>query len=315
MMPAHSLNLETRLGPLRLRSPIVLASGTWGYGTEGADFIDYSKIGALVMKGITLQPRRGNPGPRIHETSSGILNSVGLENVGIDDLLKSKLPAVSNLPCAVIANFSGYEIDEYPQMARMLNGARRLDAIEANLSCPNVKAGGKVWATDAELVHTITRSIRSAAPDKPLFIKLSPNVTDIRPIADAAIRGGADGLTIANCLLGIAIDPTKRQPVFRNSVAGMSGPAVKPIILRLVWEVATEFSGFPVIGLGGVFRGVDVAEYLIAGAQAVGVGSASLAFPDAAMRIHREFSEYCSTHGITTAKELYRNAIEGESNR
>ena len=308
-MPASSAksttpSLAVRLGPLQLATPAVLASGTWGYGPEGADFIDYARMGAIAVKGVTRQPRAGNPPPRLQEVASGVINSVGLENVGVESLLADKLPAIRDIECAVIVNFAGGTIEEYGEVAGMLTAGARVDALEANVSCPNVEAGGKAFGTNPSQVSEIARRVKDAAPGLPIFIKLAPGVTDIVEIVEAAMDGGADGVTIANCYLGLALEVRRRRPVFRNIVAGMSGPAIKPLTLRLVYEIHKAMPDVPIIGLGGVNSGEDVAEYLLAGASAVGIGAASLAHPGAAMRIVDEFEQFLLEEKIERAQDL-----------
>ncbi|MCB2155009.1 dihydroorotate dehydrogenase [bacterium] len=297
-------SLAVDLTSMKLATPAVLASGTWGYGPEGSEFVDYARIGAIAVKGVTRQPRAGNPPPRLRNIPSGVLNSVGLENVGVDALLAEKLPAIRDIECSVIVNFAGGNIAEYGEIAAMLVDGARVDALEANVSCPNVEAGGKAFGTNPAQVREIARVVKDAAPKLPLFMKLAPGVTDIVEIVDAAMAGGADGVTIANCWLGLSLDVRRRRPIFRNIVAGMSGPAVKPLTLRLVHEVHKAMPGVPIIGLGGVNCGEDVAEYLLAGASAVGIGAASLAHPGAAMRIVDEFEQFLREENIERATDL-----------
>ncbi len=296
--------LAVNLAGVPLASPIVMASGTWGYGTEGQEFLNYKRIGAIATKGVTLKPRIGNPPPRLKETPSGLLNSVGLENIGIDTYLEEKLPALKDCPSAIIANYAGFTISEFVKLTRMLAAEESIAILEANVSCPNVEEGGKAFGTNAKQIHEIAKLIRTEAQGKPFFLKLSPNVTDIVEIADAALEGGASGLTIANCYVGLAINIRRRRPHFQNIMAGLSGPAIKPLTLRLVYEVRQAFPQIPIIGLGGVMNGSDVVEYLLAGADAVGIGVASISNPSAAERILQEVEAYLQDQGLASVQEL-----------
>lgn len=303
-----SPDLRMVLGPLTLATPIVLASGTWGYGPEVAPYLGWHRIGALVPKGLTREPWPGNPFPRIVETTGAILNSVGLQNVGLDAFLAEKLPQIRDYPTVRLANISGRTLEDYPAMAARLSGVAGIDGIEVNVSCPNVKAGGAAFGLDAQAVGGIVREVRAAAPHAPLFIKLSPNVTRIVPIAEAAMAAGATGLTIANTFLGMAIDIEARRPLLANSVGGLCGPATKPMALRLVWEVARAMPGVPIIGVGGVRTAEDAIEFLMAGASAVGIATAALTDPRIAMEVVDGVEAWCAARGVESAAELVRAA-------
>ncbi|HTK77523.1 MAG TPA: dihydroorotate dehydrogenase [Gemmataceae bacterium] len=275
-------DLTVAVGRLSLRNPILVASGTVGYAREMAGLVDFAKLGGIVPKTVTAQPRIGNTPPRTYETASGLLNAIGLDNDGIEHFIAHHLPYLRTLPTAIIGNIAGKTADEFPEMAAKIGREPGLAALELNLSCPNV-AGGIDFATDPGVTRRIVRACRDACP-LPLLAKLTPNVTDIVPIAKAAADGGADAVTLVNTFVGIAIDWRKKKPILGNVTGGLSGPAIKPLALRLVWQVA-KTKAVPVIGVGGIATLDDVMEFLVAGATAVQLGTVNFYDPTAAQRI------------------------------
>ncbi len=268
---------------LKLINPVMTSSGTFGYGDEYCDLIDIQKLGAVVCKGTTLRPRDGNPQPRIVEVSSGILNSVGLQNIGVEALVKDKAPLWATWQVPVIVNIAGDTVDEYAQVASKLEGVAGISSIEVNISCPNVKAGGMQFGTDPQVAAEVTRAVKSAT-SLPVIVKLSPNVSDIVLIAKAVEKAGADAISLINTIWGMAIDTKKRKPVLGNIMGGLSGPAVKPVALYMVYKVAGAV-GIPVIGCGGIANAGDALEFIMAGATAVQVGTATLTNPRAALEV------------------------------
>lgn len=281
-------NMEVSIGGLKLKNPVMTASGTFGFGREYGEFYDLSNLGAVVVKGLTLKPREGNKAPRIAETPAGILNSVGLQNPGIEAFLEHELPYLRQYDTAVIANIAGNTVDEYCEMAETLES--KVDAIELNISCPNVKEGGVAFGTKCDSVYNITKSVKAHCK-VPLIVKLSPNVTDITEIALSAEAGGADCLSLINTLLGMAIDINSRKPILANVVGGLSGPAVKPVAIRMVWQVAQAVK-VPVIGMGGISSWQDAAEFILAGASAVALGTYNFVNPCAPLEILDGLREY-----------------------
>jgi dihydroorotate dehydrogenase (NAD+) catalytic subunit len=275
-------DLTVAVGRLSLRNPILVASGTVGYAREMAGLVDFAKLGGIVPKTVTAQPRIGNTPPRTYETASGLLNAIGLDNDGIEHFIAHHLPYLRTLPTAIIGNIAGKTADEFPEMAAKIGREPGLAALELNLSCPNV-AGGIDFATDPGVTRRIVRACRDACP-LPLLAKLTPNVTDIVPIAKAAADGGADAVTLVNTFVGMAIDWRKKKPILGNVTGGLSGPAIKPLALRLVWQVA-KTKAVPVIGVGGIATLDDVMEFLVAGATAVQLGTVNFYDPTAAQRI------------------------------
>jgi dihydroorotate dehydrogenase (NAD+) catalytic subunit len=278
-------NLNVTLNRLSLRNPILVASGTFGYARETAAFIDFSKLGGIIPKTVTPLPRAGNPPPRTIETSCGMLNSIGLDNDGIDYFIEKHLDYLLSLDCPIIANVAGHNAEEFQQLAERLNDFPQLAAVELNISCPNV-SGGVDFATNPELTHQVVSSVRNAC-DLPVIAKLTPNVANVIEIAQAAADGGADAVTLINTLLGMAIDWKKRKPILGNVVGGLSGPAIKPVALRIVWQVASNVD-VPVIGVGGIQSLDDVLEFLVAGASAIQIGTASFYNPGLAARLGDE---------------------------
>ncbi|MGD2080818.1 MAG: dihydroorotate dehydrogenase, partial [Nitrospirota bacterium] len=264
------MNLQVAIGKLGLKNPVMTASGTFGYGREFEEFVDLGSLGAVVMKGITLEPRDGNPPPRIHETACGMLNAIGFQNVGLERFLGEKLPYIRKYDTKVIANILGNTPGEYVKLAGALDGAG-VDGIEVNVSCPNVKRGGIEFCADSVTLGRLVKDIRKAVGSSTLIIKLSPNIADITVPARVAQEEGADAVSLINTLPGMAIDVHTRRPMLANVIGGLSGPAIKPVALRMVWQVSGAV-GIPVIGMGGIRSGEDAVEFLLAGATAVAVG-------------------------------------------
>jgi dihydroorotate dehydrogenase (NAD+) catalytic subunit len=300
---AKEPDLRTVLGPLVLRSPVVTASGTFGYGREYDQLVDFSRLGAVSVKGITLEARAGNPPPRICETPGGMLNAIGLENPGVDVFLADKLPWLAERAIPVIANINGTTVGEYVRLAQRLTGAPGIVAIELNISCPNVDHGGMEFGKDPTATHEVVSAVR-AATDLPVVVKLSPNVTSIADIAGAAVNAGADCLSLINTLLGMAIDIHSHRPRLARGGGGLSGPAIKPVAVRMVWEVHRALPEVPLIGMGGIMTGADAVEFLLAGASAVAVGTASFVDPGAANHVLDGIIEYAQHVGIDNVSDL-----------
>jgi len=292
-LKAHRLNIE--IGKIKLKNPVMAASGTFGYGEEFKDLIDLKVLGAIVTKTITLMPRQGNPMPRVCETSSGMLNAIGLQNKGVDNFIDEKLPYLSRIGTCIIVSISGDNIQEFRKLARRLDKEKAVNGIELNISCPNVKAQGLI-AQDANATYEVVKEVREVT-GKALITKLSPNVTDIVEIAQAACKGGTDAVSLVNTFFGMAIDIETGKPRLGNITGGLSGPCIKPIALRMVWDVARNISK-PVIGMGGIMCAEDAIEFLLAGAKAVGIGTASLVEPGVCGKIIKGIKEYCSSDMI-----------------
>ena len=271
------VNLSVDVAGMALRNPIMTASGTFGYGAEFAPYMDLQSIGAIVTKGLSLRPQAGNDTPRIIETPAGMLNAIGLQNVGIDAFVEKKVPFLRTVNTPCIANFFGNTVEEYAEMARRLDAIPEVAGLEMNISCPNVKCGGIQFGSDPVSAATVVAACRAAC-NKPLIVKLSPNVTDVVAMARACVDAGADSLSLINTLVGMAIDIKTRRPVLANTTGGLSGPAIKPVALRMVWQVAQAVK-VPLIGIGGIMSATDVVEFLLAGATAVQVGTASFVTP------------------------------------
>ncbi|HZY83330.1 MAG TPA: dihydroorotate dehydrogenase [Gemmataceae bacterium] len=295
------IDLSVTLGRLHLRNPILVASGTFGYAREMAGVVDFARLGGVIPKTVTRQPRVGNPPPRTVETASGMLNAIGLDNDGIEHFLRHHVPYLRTLPTAVIANVAGKNEGEFVEMAAMLAGVEGLAAVELNLSCPNV-AGGVDFATDAAVTRRVVRGVRDACP-LPVIAKLTPNVTDIVPIAQAAAEAGADAVSLVNTFVGLAVDWRRRRPVLGNVTGGLSGPAIKPLALRLVWRVARHVA-VPVIGVGGIATLDDVMEFLVAGASAVQLGTVNFYDPTASARIAGLLPEALAQLGAGSVREV-----------
>jgi len=286
-------DLSTEICGVSLKNPVIAASGTFGFGREVNWFFPIEKLGAVAVKGLTLQPRPGNPPPRVAETPAGMLNSVGLQNPGVDVFIEEQLPWLSK-KVPVIANINGNTVEEYCRVAEKLRG-KPVSLLELNISCPNVKQGGVHFGTDPAMVREVVSAVKSVSA-QPLIVKLTPNVTDIAEMAIAACEGGADALSLINTLLGLAIDAKTKRPVLGNVLGGLSGPAVKPVALRMVWQVSRAVT-VPIIGMGGIMTGEDAVEFLLAGASAVMVGTATIADPMAALRIVSEMDAFIDEHG------------------
>lgn len=299
-----ALDMSVRLGGLELRNPVVTASGTFASGCEFADFVDLSRLGAIITKGVSLGPWPGNASPRIAETASGMLNSIGLQNPGVEAFVAKDLAWLAeHAPTTpVIVNVSGHSVDDYVGVIERLEREPGVAAYEVNISCPNVDAGGMAFGTDCASAAAVTVACREAT-SRPLIVKLSPNVTDIAAIARSVEEAGADAISLINTLLGMAIDAERRRPRLARVVGGLSGPAIKPVALRMVWQVANAVD-VPLIGMGGIAGGTDAVEFLLAGATAVAVGTANFVDPRAAMLVVDGVSEYCHRHGITRVAEL-----------
>ncbi|MDE6080224.1 MAG: dihydroorotate dehydrogenase [Duncaniella sp.] len=289
-------------GGLELQNPVMTASGTFGYGTEFAPFIDLSRLGAYIVKGTTLNHREGNPYPRMVETPSGMLNAVGLQNKGVDYFIHHIYPEIRHNGSRLIVNVSGARTEDYVETARRLATLDDVAAIEVNISCPNVKEGGMAFGTTCEGAAEVTKAVR-AVYRKPLIVKLSPNVTSIADIARAVEAEGADSVSLINTLLGMAIDVERRRPCLSTVTGGLSGPAVRPIAVRMVWQVAKAVK-IPVIGLGGIMDGRDAIEFMLAGASAVEVGTANFVDPAVTMKIIDYMEDYCARHGISDINEI-----------
>ncbi|MEI7611922.1 MAG: dihydroorotate dehydrogenase [Betaproteobacteria bacterium] len=295
-------DMTVNLAGIPLRNPVMTASGTFGYGEEFVDYVDLRSIGAFVTKGLSLKPRAGNPTPRIVETPGGMLNAIGLQNVGIEAFIAKKVPFLRSVDTPAIANFFGDTIDEYAEMAGRLNEIPEVCALEMNISCPNVKQGGIVFGTDPACAASVVAACR-AATDKPLIVKLSPNVTDVVAMARACVDAGADSLSLINTLIGMAIDLQRRRPVLANITGGFSGPAIKPVALRMVWQVAKAVK-VPIIGIGGIMNATDALEFILAGATAVQVGTASFINPGAAQTIAEDMESWMIANGVDDIKSL-----------
>ena len=305
MNVATSVDLSVNVGALRLANPILAASGTFGYGVEFAHLVDLNRLGGIVVKGLSLEPMAGAPAPRLCETPSGMLNAVGLQNVGVRAFIAEKLPALRQYRAAVIANVFGYTIDEYVGVIRILEEAEGLAAYELNISCPNTAHGGIQFGSDPQMVSEVVSAARRAAR-RPLWVKLSPNVTDIGVIAKAAEEAGADALTVANTYQAMSIDVQTRKSRLGRATGGLSGPAIRPITLRLVYE-ASRVVKIPIIGLGGVEKADDALEYIVAGASAVQVGTANFSEPRACEDILDQMERYCSGNKINNISNLIGN--------
>ena len=300
---AAAVDLSVNVGALRLSNPILAASGTFGYGVEFAQLVDLNRLGGIVVKGLSLEPIAGAPAPRLCETASGMLNAVGLQNVGVRAFVAEKLPALRQYHTAVVANVFGYTVDDYVGVIRILEESEGLAAYELNISCPNTSHGGLQFGSDPQMVSEVVSAARSAAVRRPLWVKLSPNVTDIGIIARAAAEAGADALTVANTYQAMSIDVQTRKSRLGRLTGGLSGPAIKPITLRLVYE-ARRAVKIPVIGLGGIEKADDVLEYIIAGASAVEVGTANFSAPTACLDILDRLEIACRASNINKISSL-----------
>jgi len=296
------LNTNIKIGNLTLKNPITAASGTAGYGEELSRFIDISKIGAIFTKGLSLEPRRGNEGNRIIETPSGVLNSIGLENVGLKVFIEEKLPFIIKSGATAIPNIAGHSIDENIELCRILSQTDNIEALELNVSCPNVKQGGMTFGTDLNIFTELVEKVRDVTKCC-LIVKLSPNVTDITQFAVRAEEIGADAISAVNTLLGMKIDIKKRKPYFKNKVAGLSGPAIMPVALRIVYQIYDKVK-IPVIGMGGINRVEDVVEFMMAGASAVSIGTANMVDPAISEKLVTDLEQYMQRESFASIDEL-----------
>jgi dihydroorotate dehydrogenase (NAD+) catalytic subunit len=295
-------DLSVTVAGVKLRNPVIAASGTFGYGREYEGLLDIAGLGGICTKGLTINPRPGNQGVRIYETPSGMMNSIGLENPGISAFIETELPGLKRLGPAIIANLSGSTVTEYVQGARIL-GNSDVDMIELNISCPNVKSGGMTFGLEPETAASLTRQVRKAASKKPLMVKLSPNAPDIAAVAQACVNAGADAISLINTFKAMVIDINARKPVFENISAGLSGPCIRPIALRMVWELYDAVK-VPIIGIGGIACAEDALEYLLAGAAAIQVGSATFAHPPAMNEIIVGIKTYMKEKNFAQIKNL-----------
>ncbi len=296
------MKLEVSIGGIAMKNPVATASGTFGFGAEYASYIDLNQLGALVVKGITVHPREGNPTPRLVETAAGVLNSIGLQNPGVEKFIDQLLPGLAAYDLPVIVNIAGDNVQDYGQLAARLDRASGVAGFEVNISCPNVKKGGMQFGSDPVMAAEVTRAVK-AATDKPVIVKLSPNVTSIVTVAEKVARAGADALSMINTLLGMAIDLKTRRPVLGNVLGGLSGPAVKPVAVRAVWQVYREV-GLPIIGMGGIVTGADAVEFILAGATAVAIGTANFVNPRATMDVLSGIKHYMIKNGVRDINEL-----------
>ena len=295
-------NLNVNIGELKLKNPVMTASGTFGYGEEFMDFIDIARIGGIIVKGTTIHKREGNPYPRMAETPSGMLNAVGLQNKGVNYFVKHIYPRIKDIKTNIIVNVSGSAIEEYVQTAEIINELVNIPAIELNISCPNVKQGGMAFGVSAQGAESVVKAVRSVYK-KTLIVKLSPNVTDITEIARAVEYSGADSVSLINTLLGMAIDAERRKPILSTITGGLSGAAVKPIALRMVWQVAKAIK-IPVIGLGGIMNWKDAIEFFLAGATAIQIGTANFIDPTVTLKVIAGIDEYLERHKCKSIKDI-----------
>ncbi|MCH7922653.1 MAG: dihydroorotate dehydrogenase [Nitrospinae bacterium] len=296
-------DLSVEVAGIKLKNPVMAASGTFGYGDEAMPYMDLAALGAICTKGLGLRPRAGNVPSRIAETAAGMLNSIGLQNIGVRAFERDKLPLLRSVGVPVVANFYGHTLREFTAVARRLGAMEGVAALEANISCPNIDKGGFEIAHDPRETHRFVAAARRAAPEKPLIVKLSPNVTDITETARAAVEAGADALSVINTILGMAVNVEKRKPELSSVTGGLSGPAIKPVALRMVWEVARAVEA-PVIGIGGIMTGEDAVEFLLVGASAVQVGTANFANPRACEEVIGGIEAYCRRHRVKKVTDL-----------
>ena len=299
----NTLDTRVHIGRgLYIKNPVMTASGTYGYGLEYEDFVELQRLGGIMVKGTTLHPRQGNPYPRMAETPAGMLNAVGLQNKGVDYFCEHIYPSIKDYDTAMIVNVSGSQVEDYIATAERINALERIPAIELNISCPNVKEGGMAFGVTCAGAASVVRAVR-AVYDKTLIVKLSPNVTDITEIARAVEAEGADAVSMINTLLGMAIDAERRRPVLSTVTGGLSGPAVKPIALRMVWQTAQAIK-LPIIGMGGISTASDAIEFLLAGASAIEVGTYNFVDPTATVKIVDGIEDYMRRHGFASVSDL-----------
>lgn len=295
-------DLRVKIGNLELKNPVMTASGTFGYGPEYADFVELSEIGGIIVKGTTLHPRQGNDYPRMAETASGMLNCVGLQNKGVDYFCEHIYPEIKDIDTNMIVNVSGSSPEDYAECAARIDALDKIPAIELNISCPNVKDGGMAFGVTCEGAASVVRAVRKSY-HKTLIVKLSPNVTDITEIARAVESEGADSVSLINTLMGMAIDIEKRKPMLSINTGGLSGPAVKPVALRMVWQVAKAV-GIPVVGLGGICNANDAIEFMLAGASAIEIGTANFLDPQVTVKVKNGINEWLDKHGCKSVTEI-----------
>jgi dihydroorotate dehydrogenase (NAD+) catalytic subunit len=300
-------DLNVNIGKLALKNPVLTASGTFGYGPEFEDFMDINRLGGIVVKGTTLEHREGNAYPRMAETASGMLNAVGLQNKGVDVFISDIYPRIKHYDTQIIVNVSGSKIEDYIQVVEKLNELEHIPAIELNISCPNVKSGGMAFGTSCASATEVTKEVRKAYK-KTLIVKLSPNVTNIADIAKSVEDSGADSVSLINTILGMAIDAETRRPVLSTITGGLSGPCIKPIALRMVWQVSKAVK-IPVIGLGGIMNAKDAIEFILAGATAIQVGTANFIDPAISEKIIDGIDDYCNLHRVSSIKDLIGGMI------
>lgn len=296
------MNLSVSIGNLELQNPVMTASGTFGYGQEYEEFIDLNELGAIVTKAITLKPKKGNPPPRIAETTAGMLNAIGLQNVGVETFIRDKLPYLRRLNCKTVVNVAGKDAEDYVELAKILSAEDGIDALEVNISCPNVKKGGQLFGSDPDVAQRLVAAVREAT-DMHLMVKLTPNVTDITEIAKAVEEAGADSISLINTLLGIAVDVRTRKPLIANITGGLSGPAIKPVALACVWKVAKAVE-IPLVGIGGIMTAEDGLEFMVVGASAFQVGTANFVEPTATLDILNGIKTFCKAESIDDIKQL-----------
>ncbi|HEY5974371.1 MAG TPA: dihydroorotate dehydrogenase [Geobacteraceae bacterium] len=295
-------SLSVDIAGIKLRNPVMTASGTFGYGQEFADYLDLESIGAIITKGLSLKPKAGNPTPRIVETQGGMLNAIGLQNVGVDAFISEKVPFLRSVNTPVIVNLYGNCLEEYGELAERLDAVAEVAGIEVNISCPNVKQGGIVFGTDPTAAYEVVKLVRDSTI-KPVIVKLSPNVTDVVAMARSCVDAGADALSLINTLTGMAIDLQKRKPVLANITGGLSGPAIKPVALRMVWQVAKAVD-VPLIGIGGIMTATDALEFILAGATAIQVGTANFLNPSAAQEIAEGMAAWLEANNVADIRDL-----------
>ncbi|MFC2173357.1 dihydroorotate dehydrogenase [Acidobacteriota bacterium] len=303
-----SVDLSVVIAGVTWKNPVSTASGTFGYGLEFEPFVDLSRLGSITVKGLSREPVQGNPPPRIAETPAGMLNAIGLQNIGVEVFVKEKLPKLLELETPIYANIFGYTVEEYEAAAAYLDGVDGIAGLEVNISCPNIKCGGMAFGVTPEATKEVVGVVRKASK-LPMLVKLSPNVTDVCAIARAAVEAGADGLTLINTLRGMAIDIKQRKPVLAMKTGGLSGPAIRPVALRIVYEVASAVS-VPIIGVGGISTASDVLEFLMAGATGVQIGTANFRDPQATIKAIEKLEQWLDREGVKSIKEIIGAAQE-----
>ena len=297
-----NIDLSVRLGRITLKNPVLVASGTFGYGEEYAELINLNELGGIMVKAVTLEPREGNPPPRLAETPAGLLNAIGLENPGVEVFLKEKLPFLRGFQTAIIVNIAGEKEEEYLRLAERLNQVKGISALEVNISCPNVKEKGLIFGTDPEQTFSLVKKLGEIT-DIPLVVKLTPNVTDITKIAQASQEAGAEALSLINTVLGMSIDVETRKPKLGNITGGLSGPAIRPIAVRMMWQTFQKVN-LPLIGMGGITDAEDALEFILAGASAVAIGTANFIDPKTALEVIEGIKQYMQVKGIKNFKNL-----------